>query len=115
MPSEVGLLPDSCQITWWRGYVRSQFVARTWNASTGDWTMIAESPYFSWRSREPPPESPAAVAAYLELAQALDGLGWEPDCSGDTWFDTCFRPAEESVPEPVPSETAPPTPTIQAL
>ena len=106
MPSEVGSLPDSCQITWWRGYVKSQFVARTWNASTDDWTPIAESPYFSWRSREPPPESPAAVAAYLELTKTLDRLGWEPDGHGDTWFDTPFRHAENNTPDAVPNETA---------
>jgi hypothetical protein len=95
--------------------VKSQFVAQHWNASDGVWTPIAESPCFSWRSREPPPESPAAVAAYLELAQTLDRLGWEPDGRGDTWFDTPFRHAENNTPDAVPSETAPPTPTIQAL
>jgi hypothetical protein len=115
IPFEVGLLPDSCRITWWRGYVRSQFIARTWNASTDDWMMIAESPYFSWRSSEPPPESPAAVAAYLELAQTLDRLGWEPDGRGDTWFDTPFRRAEDSTLQGVPSETAPSTSSSQAL
>lgn len=105
VPPAVSFLPDSCRITWWRGYARSQFVARAWNVSTDDWMMIAESPYFSWRSREPPPESPAAVAAYLELAKTLDGLGWEPDGHGDMWFNTPFRHAENTTPDALPSET----------
>jgi hypothetical protein len=113
--SAVAVLPDSCRITWWRGYVRSQFLALTQNGADGDPTMIAESPYFSWRSSEPPPETPAAIAAYLELTQTLDRLGWEPEGRGDPWFNTRFRRVKDSTPEAVPSETAPPTPSIQAL
>jgi hypothetical protein len=111
----IAVLPDSCRITWWRGYVRSQFVAVTGNAADGDRAMIAESPFFSWRSSEPPPESPGAVAAYLELGQTLDGLGWEPDGRGDTWFETRFRRAQDRTTEAVPSQTAPPTSSSQAL
>jgi hypothetical protein len=115
MLSAVAGLPDSCRITWWRGYVRSQFLALTHNGANGDTTMIAESPYFSWRSGEPPPARPNAVAAYLALIQTLDGLGWEPEGRGEPWFNTRFRRVKDSTPETVASETARPTPSIQAL
>lgn len=91
----------SCRITWWRGYVRSRFVAQTWNETSGLWTLIAESPSFSWRSSDPPPETSFAVAAYRELAETLDNLGWTLDGNGDEWFDARFRHAVEGA---LPSE-----------
>jgi hypothetical protein len=97
---------SSCEIEWWRGWVRSQFVACSSNGS-GEKSMIAESPSFSWRGSEPPPETPAAVAAYLELAQKLDSLGWEPDGRGDAWFDARFRLAQTEAHGAEAREAAP--------
>jgi hypothetical protein len=105
-PAAAGVSQDSCRIEWWRGWVRSQFVACSSNGS-GHKTLIAESPSFSWRSNEPPPESPTALAAYLELARTLDGHGWEPDSRGDVWFAARFRRAGSGAHEAAPSATIP--------
>jgi hypothetical protein len=80
---------DSCRIAWWRGYVRSRFYAYEGNGD-GEAKVVAESPLFSWHSSEPPPETPAALAAHARLVATLEGLGWEPDGRGDDWFSGRF-------------------------
>ena len=82
-------IAEHCEIDWWRGYVRSCFVART-NGS-GPNGLIAESPPFRWRASSPPPERHDLVAAYRTLEQQLESLGWEADGCGDDWYQGRFR------------------------
>ena len=114
-PAESTVSPDSCQIIWWRGYLRSRFVAEAWDETDGIWTLIAESTSFSWRSGEPPPKSPSARAAYSELVQLLDDRGWEPDGSGDAWFEMRFRHAADSTSHAALNDPSPSTSSIPAL
>jgi hypothetical protein len=80
-----------CAIAWWRGYVRSQFLASETNAAGH--TVVAESPPFAWRSRTPPPETDEAVAAHRQLMATLSDLGWEAVHFGPAWFEVEFQRA----------------------
>lgn len=74
-----------CAIAWWRGYVRSQFLASETNGAGH--TVVAESPAFAWRARTPPPETDEAVAAHRQLMATLSELGWEAVHFGPAWFE----------------------------
>jgi len=82
-------LEKRCAITWWRGYVRSQFVASEAGASGP--IIVAESPPFRWRSNTPPPETEEFVAAHRQLMSSLSELGWEAVESGPAWFEVEFH------------------------
>lgn len=69
--------------------MRSRFYA--YEEDDGEPVLVAESPLFPWRSSAPPPESPAALAAYASLVEKLGRLGWEADGGGETWFSGRFR------------------------
>lgn len=62
-------------IVWWRGYVRSQFLAVV-SDGAGGIALFAESPAFRWRGREAPPRAGEAEVAHAELLQKLETLGW---------------------------------------
>lgn len=95
-PAAVGPSVPRCTIVWWRGYVRSQFLARV----DGSDKIAAESPAFAWRSSTPPPPSGPALTAHERLVSALLEQGWEQEHTGATWFDATFRPAvREHQPE----------------
>jgi len=104
----------SCVVTWWRGYLRSQFVAQSWGDADGIWTLVAESPSFSWRSNEPPTRTPAAVAAHLELTKTLDSLGWHRDGGGEKWYDGSFTWEPDAVGDAAQNGASHPTPSIPA-
>jgi hypothetical protein len=74
---------EECQIEWFRGYVKSQFVA------VADWPSVAlvrESPWFSWRGTTPPPQDEPIEAARDHLRQALLRDGWELSGAGGQWY-----------------------------
>jgi hypothetical protein len=83
------LAAESCVVRWWRGYVRSQFLA----SETGEAgsTVIAESPPFPWRSSKPPPQTDEAVAAHRQLIATLSDRGWEAVEFGPAWFEVEFH------------------------
>lgn len=97
---------ELCTVECWRGYLRSQFIACT-RTSSDPASVIAESRFFNWRRRSPPPERPDVTAALAELLEDLGGLGWEPDGRGAFWFEQRFRrtaaETEISQPEAPPS------------
>ena len=97
-PISTPLLPTSCRIAWWRGYVHSRFYAYEENG-LGETTLVAESPSFSWHSSEPPPESPAVLAAHARLVETLERLGWQPNGIGEAWFSGCFRRPSSTEPQ----------------
>ncbi|MGE5691781.1 MAG: hypothetical protein ACM33B_14595 [Pseudomonadota bacterium] len=75
----------SCEIRWWRGYVRSTFYAAAADAHAGE-RVIAESPPFRWRGAEPPPREPATLEALETLVRRLEDDGWRVIDRGDEWF-----------------------------
>lgn len=81
---------ERCTVVWWRGYLRSQFLAVTPGAE--DVAIVAESPMFNWRSRlPPPPDDPAAQRAHEHLTSLLSARGCTPESTGPEWFEATFR------------------------
>jgi zinc-ribbon domain len=87
-PTQAGPAPERwelCEITWWRGYLKSEFVA-----VTGD-RELARSPGFRWRSGEPPPHDDArARNVHDQLVRRLTALGWEPLGQAIPWYAQRF-------------------------
>jgi hypothetical protein len=75
---------QECEVRWWRGFVRSQFLAVATDAGAED--TVALSPYFRWHKSEPPPETPAAAAALRALVGSLEHEGWQVVGRGEDWF-----------------------------
>ncbi len=100
-------LEQVCAITWWHGYLRSQFIACTRDAY-GAATVIAGSPFFRWRKKSPPPQQGAAAKALAELLSTLDRLGWQADGGGAHWFEQRFRRVAGSVPAAQPEPAVEP-------
>jgi hypothetical protein len=93
---QIPVAAERCVIGWWRGYVRSQFLASE-TGEAGD-TILAESPPFAWRSNKPPPETGEAVAAYRQLLTTLSDLGWEAVEFGPAWYEVEFHRAAVVAP-----------------
>ncbi|MGE5689389.1 MAG: hypothetical protein ACM33B_02415 [Pseudomonadota bacterium] len=75
----------TCEIRWWRGYVKSRFCAVSTGADGAE-AAIAESPLFAWRQETPPPQTAAAQEALETLVAELDRDGWTVVGRGDAWF-----------------------------
>ena len=75
----------TCEIRWWRGYVMSEFFVVETTAE-GVTAVIAASSRFRWHKRDPPEESPQAVAAFSALIERLEGEGWTVAGRGENWF-----------------------------
>jgi hypothetical protein len=73
-----------CEVRWWRGYVKSQFLAVATDAGAD--ATVALSPFFRWRDSKPPPETPAAAAAFKALVGSLEHEGWQVVGCGEDWF-----------------------------
>lgn len=78
-------LPPGCRIIWWRGYLKSRFIAVAEPAHEGD-PVIAASPFFRWRRAEPPPETPEIAQALRTLVEGLEQRGWRMSRRGRRWF-----------------------------
>jgi hypothetical protein len=87
-PRQVAVPPATrtCEVRWWRGYVKSEFfVVETTFGSVE--TTIARSPAFRWRKGEAPAETPEAAAALSALVDQLEDEGWTPSGRGENWFN----------------------------
>lgn len=91
---------ETCEITWWRGYVRGRFLA--YATSPEGSRLIAESPAIHWRSATPPGPTEPAVKALDELTARLADAGFEvSDRGGEAWFRLVLsRPATAEPPPP---------------
>jgi hypothetical protein len=74
---------EQCEIEWFRGYVKSQFLAV---ADRPDGAFVRESPWFAWRGTTPPPQEERIAAARDHLLQALLRDGWERAGDGEQWY-----------------------------
>jgi hypothetical protein len=89
---------ETCEIVWWRGYVKSGFYA-VHSSSTDD---VSEeplaSPLFRTKRGQPPAEAGEAREAHRALVERLLTEGWEIRRRGSTWYSQTFvrRP---SVPD----------------
>lgn len=92
---------ESCEIVWWKGYVKGRFQA--FAGSTPARVLIAESPDIRWRSSTPPEPTEAATAALDALTAQLSEAGWQvDDRDGGPWFGVRLsRPAIGDAPVPV--------------
>jgi len=80
----------TCELRWWRGYVKSRFYAVAIEAD-GSRATIAQSPDFSWRHGSPPTEIPEAVAALEAVVEAVRRAGWTAAGRGDAWYELRFE------------------------
>jgi hypothetical protein len=81
-----------CEVEWWRGYVKSAFYAIE-TSSVGFGRDIASSPFFRWRSRDVPRETPEAAAALRSLVESLEREGWTVAGRREEWFGVKLRMA----------------------
>lgn len=79
---------EACQISFWRGYVKSQFLAVT--ERDGKAFAVAASPYFRTRGAIPPEDEPRALGALAVLREELSQRGWELTGHGERWFEGTF-------------------------
>jgi mRNA-degrading endonuclease toxin of MazEF toxin-antitoxin module len=75
---------ETCQIVFWRGYVKCAFYA------VPDDGEPVGSPFFRSRERSPL-QSPGALEAHRVLVQQLKAEGWEPVARGRAWYALTFR------------------------
>jgi hypothetical protein len=89
---------ETCQIVFWRGYVKCAFYAVPEGAEP------VGSPFF--RSREGSPvESGGVLEAHRALVDRLKEEGWEPLARGRAWYALTFRRRGWSpIDEPPPGE-----------
>jgi hypothetical protein len=73
---------EQCEIEWFRGYVKSQFLA----VADPTEALVRESPWFAWRGTTPPPQEERIAAARDHLLQALLRDGWERSGVGKQWY-----------------------------
>ena len=72
-----------CEIDFWRGYVKGQFLARLWQVDGSP--VIARSEFF--RARTTPPErTPEAERALVGLLEWLDRDGWRAYATRGPWY-----------------------------
>lgn len=90
----------TCEILFWRGYVKSGFYARVFSED-GEPLSIHESPYFRLKGNGIPESTGEALAAHTELCESLERDGWRLLGTGQAWFEQSFRQpvtdAEERV------------------
>lgn len=98
---------ESCEIVWWRGYVKGRFQAYAGAAPERE--LIAESPAIRCRSSTPPEPTAAAVAALDALTEQLSETGWQAQ-EGQThpWFGLRLsRLVEAKAPPHAQAKTTP--------
>src|SRR3954452_18236059 len=92
------LITETCQIVWWKGYVKGRFVALL-ESEVRPAEVVGESPPIRLRGSGAPEPTESAVQALDALTESLVDAGWtlrEP--RADAWFGLVLsRPATEPV------------------
>jgi hypothetical protein len=82
---------EYCEIDWWRGYVKSNFIAKATTPGDAEY-VVRESPMFRWRGNGIPEATPASIAAHEQLLEKLRAEGWEADQgTSSTWYTQTLR------------------------
>src|SRR4051794_281196 len=104
------LITETCQIVWWKGYVKGRFVALL-ESEVRPAEVVGESPPIRWRGSGEPEPTESAVQALDALTERLVDAGWtlrEP--REDAWFGLVLsRPAAAPV---VPDAAEDPRPAV---
>ena len=100
---------ETCEIAWWKGYVKGRFEARIRSAS-GSPLLVAESAPVRCRGDGPPEATEAAVRALNALTERLVEGGWTAaESPPEEWFQLVFtRPASEPAVVVEPKVERPP-------
>jgi hypothetical protein len=93
-PTKPRVAEETCRIFWWRGYVKSAFVAAT-GVPEGAPRVIAQSPLFKWRGNETPDRREDIVAAHQALVDHLIKNRWKPTGVHHDWFEQSFSRKRE--------------------
>lgn len=80
---------ELCRISYWRGWVKSQFVAIA--DRDGGEVALSTSPFFRVRGDGPSPDDGRARRALAALHDELAREGWEPNGRGGAWYEGTFR------------------------
>jgi hypothetical protein len=76
---------ERCEIVWWRGYVKSSFLAAG-TAPDGTQFVAGESPQFRWRRPDPPEQTEDTEAALAVLLERLHAENWQSVGNGGAWY-----------------------------
>jgi hypothetical protein len=89
---QVPVVAEECEIAYWRGYRKSKFYARGFDAD-GVEVALAESRSFRVEGSRSPERTEEAAAAYDQLVEQLTEDGWRPVDEDDrrTWFAQSFE------------------------
>jgi len=108
---------ETCEIAWWKGYIKGRFEARL-RSTSGAPQLVAESPLVRSRGDGLPEPTQAAVRALNALTERLIADGWTAAESPlEEWFQLVFtrptsappvvaKPKEERPPQREPAESA---------
>jgi hypothetical protein len=103
------LITETCQIVWWKGYVKGRFVALL-ESDLRPAEVVGESRPIRWRGSGEPEPTESAVEALDALTESLVDAGWtlgEP--RADAWFGLVLsRPATQPVVPAVAEDSRPP-------
>jgi hypothetical protein len=76
-----------CEIDFWHGYVKGQFLARLWDVDGSP--VIAKSDFFRTRMN-PPDRTPEAELALAGLLEWLDRDGWRAYGARGPWYSRWY-------------------------
>jgi hypothetical protein len=79
---------ELCHISYWRGYVKSQFVAVA--ECDGKPVAVSSSPFFRTHSESPPDDEVEARRAHAVLIDELSRHGWTFEARGGKWYEGTF-------------------------
>jgi hypothetical protein len=90
----------TCEISFWRGYRKGAFYARTYDGE--EEVAVGESPLFRPHGNGLPEPTLEAEDAYNALCEQLEREGWTLVETGETWFDATFQLEITAAAEPGP-------------
>ena len=98
---------ETCQIVFWRGYLKCAFYA------VPDAGEPIGSSFFRSRERSPA-QSDGALDAHQELVEHLEGDGWEPFAREREWYALRFRRRRWSPVDAFVADEAPAVSAVEA-
>jgi zinc ribbon protein len=90
-PGGRGPVWETCEIGWWRGYVKAEFYALALHPELGEYEVARSRAFWSRRSAPPANKKGGAAKAHDALVARLLAEGWENVNSGGPWYERTFR------------------------